>query len=133
MIRFNEHEPKRSQLDLTPLIDVVFLLLIFFMLTSCYAKPQLPVALPEAESGQVQGQTTVILTIKADGSIYLAENQVAPEQVYAALAAIYKHKPGAKTLEIQSDKVIPFGSVVKILDEAKKAGAENISIATEPK
>ena len=43
------------------------------------------------------------------------------------------NKPGSKTLEIQSDKVIPFGSVVKILDEAKKAGAENISIATEPK
>ena len=133
LIRFNEHEPKRSQLDLTPLIDVVFLLLIFFMLTSCYAKPQLPVALPEAESGQVQGQTTVVLTIKADGSIYLAENKVAPEQLSAALAAIYKHKSGSKTLEIQSDKVIPFGSVVKILDEAKKAGAENISIATEPK
>ena len=133
MIRFNEHEPKRNQLDLTSLIDVVFLLLIFFMLTSCYAKPQLPVALPEAASGQVQGQPNLILTIKVDGSIYLGENKIPVGQLSSVLMASYQNKTTPRALEIQADKGVPFGIVIQILDEAKQAGAENISIATEPK
>jgi len=132
MIDFGEHLPEKKALDLTPMIDVVFLLLIFFLITSIFSKPSLPLNLPEAETAQMTGEPDVSVAIKADGAIFLNGNVITVAELYPALRGIYggKEKRG---LSLVSDKGVPFGKVVQVMDQAKKAGADDISVLAEQK
>lgn len=132
MIDFGEHGEERKTLDLTPMLDVVFLLLIFFMLTSIFAKPMLPLDLPEASGGQIAQEPEVVVAIGRDGGIQLNGSPTPAEQLPAALAALFGG--GApRDLSLQSDQGVPFGRVVEVMDLAKQAGAENLSVVTERK
>lgn len=132
MIEFDEHVSERSGIDLTPMIDVVFLLLIFFLLTSVYAKPMLPLNLPEARSAVATADPLVTIAIKVDGSIYVNNDSVPLEELQGRLSGLYA-SARAKDLNLMSDKGVPFGKVVEVLDAAKQAGAENIAVVTEKK
>ncbi len=132
MIDFGEHLPEKKSLDLTPMIDVVFLLLIFFLITSIFSKPSLPLNLPEAETAQMAGEQDVSVAVKLDGSILLDGKAITAAELYPALRARYEgvEKRG---VTLVSDKGVPFGRVVEVMDQAKKAGADNISVLAEQK
>lgn len=132
MIDFGEHLPEKKSLDLTPMIDVVFLLLIFFLLTSIFSRPSLPLNLPEAESANLAVEPEIAVTVKIDGTILLNDRAVALADLNPVLRSLYE---GRKRREISlvSDRGVPFGRVVEIMDQAKRAGAENISVVAEKK
>lgn len=132
MIDFGEHRPEKKGLDLTSMIDVVFLLLIFFLITSIYAKPSLPLNLPEAETAQVAGDPEVSVAIRADGTLLLNGSVIPLDQLHPALQALYAGT-ARREISLVSDKGVPFGRVVQVMDQAKKAGAENISVVAEQK
>jgi biopolymer transport protein ExbD len=132
LIDFGEHVAEKKSLDLTPMLDVVFLLLIFFMLTSIFAKPMLPLDLPEAASARVAQEPEVSIAIQRDGSIYLNNERMTAVELPEAMAALFATGRG-RDLSLQSDQGVPFGRVVEIMDLAKQAGAENISVVTERK
>jgi biopolymer transport protein ExbD len=132
MIDFGEHVPVRKALDLTPMIDVVFLLLIFFMLTSIFAKPLLPLELPEALTGQVSEDPMITVTIGRDGTVHLDEVEVSPERFLILLGTMLAGR-AERDISLRSDQRVPFGKVVEIMDLAKQAGAENIAVVTEMK
>lgn len=119
-------------MDLTPLIDVVFLLLIFFLLTSVSAKPMMPLNLPEAETSVAAEQATVVVAIKLDGNVYVNNEPVAIEALPATLENLFENN-AKRELNLMSDKGVVFGRVVQVLDIAQKAGAENIAVVTENK
>lgn len=132
MIDFGEHLPEKKSLDLTPMIDVVFLLLIFFLITSIFSRPSLPLNLPEAETAQLADEPEVSVALKVDGTMLLNGRQIALAELYPALRARYEgKKKGGITL--LSDKGVPFGRVVEVMDQAKKAGAEDIAVLAEQK
>ena len=131
MIDFGGHVRERKNLDLTPMIDVVFLLLIFFMLTSIFAKPLLPLALPEAATGVVAREPEVTITL-SENKVYLNGQDVPMEGLPALLVSMLAGR-GDRDISLRSDKSVPFGRVVMIMDIAKQAGAENISIVTDKK
>jgi len=114
------------------MLDVVFLLLIFFMLTSIFAKPMLPLDLPEAATATVAPEPEVRVAIHRDGSVFVNERLVGPTELVAELAALFTAGTG-RDLSLQSDQGVPFGRVVEIMDLAKQAGAANISVVTEQK
>ena len=132
MIAFDEHVPRRSVLDLTPLIDVVFLLLIFFLLTSIYAKPSIPLDLPEAETARTAREPEVSVAIRPDGVLLLNDREVSMAELHPALEGIYA-EGRTKEIHIVSDKTVAFGRVVEVMDAAQRAGAETIAIVTERK
>jgi biopolymer transport protein ExbD len=132
VIAFDEHVPRKSALDLTPLIDVVFLLLIFFLLTSIYAKPSIPLDLPEAETARTAREPEVSVAIRPDGALLLNDREVSPAELRPALERIYAASR-TKEIHIVSDRTVAFGSVVEVMDAARKAGAETIAIVTERK
>ncbi|MBZ0157130.1 MAG: biopolymer transporter ExbD [Alphaproteobacteria bacterium] len=132
MIEFDEHTSKAGGFDLTPMIDVVFLLLIFFLLTSIFAKPSLPLDLPESETASVANNPEVSVAIKKDGSVLLNGHPVGLEKLPGMLSEEYGNGK-AKDISLVSDKDVPFGRVVEIMDIAKKAGAENIVVLAEKK
>ncbi|WP_225073819.1 biopolymer transporter ExbD [Desulfuromonas sp. CSMB_57] len=133
MIDFGEHVAERKSLDLTPMLDVVFLLLIFFLLTSIFARPLLPLDLPEAASGQVLQEPEISLSIQRDGTLDLNGDRVIREELAEKLAVLLSARTRERDVSLRSDRGVPFGQVVEIMDLAKQAGAENISVVTDQK
>lgn len=133
MIDFGEHLAERKTLDLTPMLDVVFLLLIFFLLTSIFARPLLPLDLPEAASGQVLQEPEISLSIQRDGTLGLNGNVVTREELSERLVEMLSARSRERDISLRSDRGVPFGQVIEIMDVAKQAGAENISVVTDQK
>ena len=139
MIEFEEERRlvERSQgPDLTPMIDMVFLLLIFFLLTSYVILPSIQVNLPESETALVNEPADLSLTIKQDRSLYLNDEAISKNRLEKVLRATFSRSPNGigerpNGIVIQSDRDVPFGFVVEIMDLTKKAGAESISFLVE--
>jgi biopolymer transport protein ExbD len=112
------------------MLDVVFLLLIFFMLTSIFAKPMLPLNLPEAKTAELAPEPEVVIAIHADGTVLLNGQETTPTELLPALSALFGGRR-QKDVSLHSDRGIPFGRVVEIMDLAKQAGAEDIAVVTE--
>ncbi len=133
MIEFKEYEESLttdSGPDLTPLIDMVFLLLIFFLLTSFLTRPSIPVALPETETAEVHAQPGLSLVIKKDGQILLNGLSVSEEKLLRALMRSYSLGEKREVV-IMADKEVPFGRVVEVMDVSRKAGTDRISFLVE--
>jgi len=130
MIDFGEHQPRRKYLDLTPMIDVVFLLLIFFMLTSIFGRPMLPLNLPGSESGEIAEEPPVTVSILEDRSLHLNNDPISLDALPAALSKLFAGSR-SRDLSLRADRDVPFGDVVKIMDLSRLGGAEEISVVTE--
>ena len=130
MIRFPYKEKAPFKLDLIPMINVVFLLLIFFMLTSTTTLQAKKVELPTAKPAEKNSKQFLIMTIDKNGSLELDGKAVTIE----ALPDHLEKKIGEKkntVISIHADKVIEFGLFGKVIELAKQAGAEDFMLATE--
>ena len=128
---FSQPPRKIPQIGLTPLIDVVFILLIFVILAANFDRIRgLKVRLPSARSSKVTKQKTLVLTVTALG-VYLIEKQrVEPNQLESTLR---NWKKKSRTLLLRADRNAAFEKAVKVLDLAKIIGFEAVSIATRSK
>jgi biopolymer transport protein ExbD len=118
--------------DLTPLIDVIFQLLLFFMLTSSYIKPSIPLKLPQASNKDKLKEQDIILTVNKDETVYLNNRQVSLDSLEAELkGALSKDKD--RRVIFQGDENILYKKFVAVMDKAKAAGVKNINIAHEVK
>lgn len=117
-------------LNLTPLIDVVFLLLIFFMLTSNFIRDEMiPLALPTAETGHPLTGETLQVVLDNQGRILIDQEAIAP----TALEEILRqklHLLAEKRVQLRGDQTVSLGLTVEVLDAARKAGAEGVDIIT---
>ena len=116
-------------IDLTPLIDVVFMLLIFFIMTTTFSKPVLELVLPESENAEQQSkkEAEILISITKDGKIFY-KNAVIDK---AGLIALLNENPAL--LNVFVDKDAPFESFVNIVDIAKKEREGRFVISTEQK
>jgi biopolymer transport protein TolR len=119
-----------SEINVTPLVDVMLVLLIIFMVTAPLLQQGIDVNLPEAKAKELPTEERVSLTIKKDGTIYLNRNAVTIEEMTAKLKAISKLNPN---VSLKADRDVPYGLVVKVIGEVKEAGIEKLGIITEPK
>jgi len=130
MIDFGENIPEKKHIDMTPMIDIVFQLLIFFLLTSIYAKPVLPVSLPEASSSIVKEETDITISIDNSKQIYLNNHLVPDSQLRIEIQKLLENRTD-KSVHLMADKTVDFGQVIDVMDRAKQAGAGDISVVTE--
>jgi len=132
-MRFSQ--PKREEISLgisiAPLIDIVFLLLIFFMLTSHFEiMSGIDVKLPGiSERGSGQLMDTMIVAIDKTGDCYLREEKVALEDLYLRLKGRTEQKK--MNLILQADRDVRHGHVVRVMDLANKAGVTSIIISAQ--
>jgi biopolymer transport protein ExbD len=128
MIRIN-HKPKDDDfmnIEITPLVDVVFLLLIFFLLTTSFINPSIDLTLPEAETAQVADHTNpYTIAIAKDGSFTINQSPAQLEDITGI--------PIDSDVLVLEDKAGPYGVFVEILDALRKTGIEKISIVTNEK
>ncbi len=126
----NLQSDKAVQIDMSPLIDMVFLLLIFFMVTSVFVKESaVKVDKPTASSAEVIGDKNLMFSIDVQGIIYHSDQPVSLRQVRAITAREMVKKQ--TSVVILSDSMSHTGTLMDVIDECKLAGAKNVSIAAK--
>jgi len=127
--------PKRQpKLMIIPMIDIIFFLLVFFMLSTLYMVDQqlIPVHLPQAQSAQSEKPQSIAITVTAEGKVLFDKEEI-PVELLQKRAQIELNKHNDIVFILRSDKQVEYGKVVAALDELKLAGAQRIAIATERK
>jgi biopolymer transport protein ExbD len=138
-MNFRETRSRRRaepNIELTPLIDVVFLLLIFFLITTTFVhsdNQQLPLNLPSAAAGEslTQGERTVVY-VSAGGGLQIDEETVKPEEVSQRLEALFSENPDTHLL-IKGDKATNYGHVTDVIDEARRVGFKKVNLVVKRK
>jgi len=118
-------------LDMAPLIDVVFQLLIFFMLSSSFLAPALKLNLPRAASRDVKELEQVVVSIDRDGEVFLDTRRTSMGNLKSALEAVLR-KGSKKVVHVRGDSQMPYRYFVQAMDRARQAGARQIQIVHEP-
>jgi biopolymer transport protein TolR len=121
-----------SEINVTPFVDVMLVLLIIFMVTAPMLEQGIDVDLPETTTQPLQmREEPLILSVKKDGSYHLARQAVPLAELEPKLRAIFE---GAdeKEIYLRADKDAPYGTVVKAMAAARLAGAKTVGIVTEP-
>ena len=128
MLNLSPTNVKRYGIDMTPLIDVVFLLLIFFMLTFAIQGQGLAISLPQGtETEREKAEKDLIVKINQDDSIRLNDKQIIVESLGDALAEKLQSRSD-KLVIIDSTPRVKYGLFARVLDISREAGAENFSI-----
>ena len=131
-MRFKRNKEDEPMLGITPLIDIVFLLLIFFMLTSHFhVASGVPIRLPKVTQHVYDGKKQeIIIAIDKAGSVYLTGKKIEIEALGTRLMELLD-KNGLNKLVLQADKEVHHGKVVQVMDLAKSAGISSIVIAAQ--
>jgi biopolymer transport protein TolR len=118
-----------SEINVTPLVDVMLVLLIIFMVTAPLLQQGIDVNLPKAKGKEMPAEERIILVIKKDGKIYMNDTPVTFSDMKKKLQSLSKLNPN---IFLKADKDISYGLVVKVMGEVKDAGIEKLGMITEP-
>ncbi|MCL1125395.1 ExbD/TolR family protein [Shewanella surugensis] len=120
---------EEAQIDMTPMLDIVFIMLIFFIVTTSFVKPSgLDYNKPEASQATKKPSANIFIGVSKTGVIMMENRQVDIERVTANVERMLAESPEAAVL-IQADKEAKHGLVIKVLDNVKKAGIDKISVS----
>ncbi|MEM6733547.1 MAG: ExbD/TolR family protein [Myxococcota bacterium] len=121
-----------SEINVTPLVDVMLVLLIIFMVTAPFIQQGVDVDLPETNAPSLNvDEERLILTIRKDRSLFIGEVEIPYEEIETKLAANVKLQR-EKELYLHADRGLPYGFVVDIMAKLKSAGVENLGMVTDP-
>lgn len=122
-----------SEINVTPFVDVMLVLLIIFMVTAPMMQQGLDVNLPKtASTGVALNEDPFVLSITADGSIKASGNAIKANELSSKIKAIFQTR-NSKQIYIQADKKVDYGTVAYVMGEIRIAGITNISLITIPK
>lgn len=129
----NNNRTAMSEINVTPFVDVMLVLLVIFMVTAPMMQQGLDVNLPKtASTGLSLNEEPFILVIDAKGKIKISETEVASETLSEKIKAIFENKKNQQ-IYIQADKTVDYGTVAFVMGEVRRAGISNISLITLPK
>ena len=125
--------PAMSEINVTPFVDVMLVLLIIFMVTAPLIQQQgIDVDLPKTQSEGLTGdEERLIVTVKAGGEVFVQRTEVKPDELEAKLEAILEAREN-KEVFLRADHKAAYGSVAKALASLQRAGASRIGMVTEP-
>src|SRR5262245_62725604 len=123
--------PALSDINVTPLVDVILVLLIIFMVTAPMMSRGIDVRLPKTEAGTDTTEDRLIVSVDRDSTIYLNDRPVN----LALLSERIKtemERTGAEFVFLRADQDVPYGRVMSVMDQLKKAGADKVGMVTRP-
>ena len=120
-----------ADINITPLVDVVLVLLLIFMLTAPVLQSGVEVAVPQTRSVAELTDERTVITIDKDQNIFLQDKPVNIHELPAMLLRT-NGKGASKTVYVRADEKVPFGAFASVMDSVKQAGITNISIVTQP-
>ncbi len=124
---------REPSINLAPLVDIVFLLVIFFMVSSTFITPEtgLPIDLPQATSGEARPEGAPTVVVRADGQAFWKGEAVDDAALLASLRAELAQDP-VGTVILRADRKTPHGRVVQVMDVIRRAGAKRVAVAAVP-
>ncbi|MHB0913350.1 MAG: ExbD/TolR family protein [Armatimonadota bacterium] len=133
-MRLKRWEPKKARIEIIPMIDTVFFLLVFFMIASLAMTTMkgMPVNLPKSSAASDRAIVQTVITVTGSGKYYMDKEQVSFGDIRPILAERLRDNP-KMVVVINCDKSQSWERGIEVMDEAKLAGAELLTIATEPK
>ncbi len=133
-MNFRRQRRERVELSLTPMIDVVFLLLIFFMVTTTFQREAaLKVELPKAQGAQEARRQVLEVVVDAEGHYYIDHHELVNTRIETLKKAMRRAlRPDARpVVVVAADRRAPHQAVIRVLDAARQLGLSHISFATE--
>ena len=125
--------PRSVTLNLTPLIDVLLVLIVFFLMTTTFIiSSGIKVDLPPGGAAQPSQDNDAIIVIAHDGTLFYQEERIDVPALRMALGRAQQQRPGVRVV-IKADKSVQHGQVVEVMDLAKTVGIERLAIGTMPK
>ncbi|KPK44719.1 MAG: protein TolR [Nitrospira bacterium SM23_35] len=129
-MKFTREREVLSEINVTPFVDVMLVLLVIFMVTAPLLQQGIDVNLPKAKGKDLPPEERITLVIKRNGRIYMNDNTVTLRELRKKLEAISALNPN---VFLKADKDVPYGFVVEVMSDIKEAGIEKLGMITEPK
>ena len=124
-------EEEESEINITPMLDVVFIMLIFFIVTASFVKEAgIDVNRPDAETAVRQERANILIAISENNEIWIDQRQVDPRALRANIERLRAENPEGSVV-IQADKRSVTETLVTVMDAARQAGVYNVSIAAQ--
>lgn len=120
-----------SQINVTPLVDVMLVLLVIFMVTAPIIQQGVQVTLPKVKAEALSGkEEQFVVSITRSNEIYLNDTKLNPDDLTDKLQAISRERPDREVF-IRADQQVPYGEVIRTMAAIKAAGIENVGMVTE--
>jgi TolR protein len=129
-MKTNRNRTALSEINVTPFVDVMLVLLIIFMVTAPLMQQGIDVNLPKAKGKELPPEERISIVVKKGGALFMNDNPISKKDMITKLASISKLNPN---VFLKADKDVPYGTVVEIMGDVKEAGIEKLGMVTEPK
>jgi biopolymer transport protein ExbD len=131
MRRRRAETEEESEINITPMLDVVFIMLIFFIVTASFVKESgLDISRPDAATAELKERGNILVAISETGQIWIDRRQIDIRAVRANIERLHAENPQGAVV-IQADQNSKNGLLVRVMDAARLAGVANVSIAAE--
>lgn len=127
--RLVSSEQEDAELNMTPMIDIVFIMLIFFIVTTSFVKETgIEVSRPTADTAERKEQGNILIGIRDNGEVWMDKRQIEPDAIRANVERMLAENPEASVVVV-ADESARSGILVQAIDQARSAGATGVSIA----
>jgi biopolymer transport protein ExbD len=123
--------PPLAEINVTPLVDVMLVLLIISMVAAPMLQEGIPLELPKSESASPIEDTDVVVSVDRDGRIRINEQPVHPDLLGERMQALARSRPD-ETVFLRGDRLLPYGEVLLVMDRIRKAGITKVALVTVP-
>lgn len=126
-----KRQAQQAEIDMTPMLDIVFIMLIFFIVTTTFVKESgIEVNPPEAQTRKQQDNTSILVAINADGDVWIDNRLIDIRSVRTVIARLHAQNPEGAVI-IQSDENARTRELVSVMDQIRLAGVEKVAIAAQ--
>jgi biopolymer transport protein TolR len=123
--------PALAEINVTPFVDVVLVLLVIFLITAPMMLGGIDVRVPKTETRTSRPEERIVLTVTRDRGLYLENQPISLDRLSKVLNGMVKRDPKAAVF-LKADEAVAYGAVMKVMDVIKKAGIDRVGMVTEP-